>query len=219
VNTISGVMVKAEKGGVLVLGLVLLSALLVLGLVSLNNMLFQQRIAGNFQQQLATRQATETGIHWATAWLTSRDETTRAQVDLAPPIPPMAENLELAWWRFTGFEPGTNPVSDEVLAQTLTDSGFTAHWVMELIHSEPAVLQPGVDISYYRILSRAAIEGVNEASSAPAVTESIVARPWGGEYEPGIFPPATSIPAGTPLFCDQFETNLPCGQVAWRQRK
>jgi hypothetical protein len=66
-------------------------------------------------------------------------------------------------------------------------------------------------VGYYRILAR----GTGGSPGSLAVIESIVARPWGGEYQPALYPAAQ--PPG--LFCRQFDPAIPCGTLAWRQRR
>ncbi|MEJ2385454.1 MAG: hypothetical protein P8Y54_13880 [Xanthomonadales bacterium] len=44
------------------------------------------------------------------------------------------------------------------------------------------------------------------------MSESIVARPWHGRYETAAYPPERALRA----FCDPFDTELPCGVLAWR---
>jgi len=210
---------RRNRGGVLLLGLVLLSALLLLGLVSLSNMLFQQRIAGNFHQQLAARQASDVGLRWAGAWLASRNDASREDVDSFSRIPPNAEDLDADWWKLNTIAAGIDPVSGLVIEEPLANSGMMANWVLEAIHSEPAALATGVDISFYRILSIGKIAGQANQHTALAITESIIARPWGAEYESGPFPPLNNADNPIATFCGQFEPELPCGQVAWRQRR
>jgi hypothetical protein len=204
---------------VLLLGLVLLSALLLLGLVTLSNMLFQQRIAGNSHQQLAARQASGVGMRWAGAWLASRNDGSREDVDSFSNIPPNAEDLDAGWWKLNSVVAGINPVSGLMVEEPMAKSGMESSWLLEEVHSEPAVLTPGVDISFYRILSIGKIAGQANQHTALAITESIIARPWGAEYESGPFPPVNNADNPIAAFCSQFDSELPCGQVAWRQRK
>ena len=70
-------------------------------------------------------------------------------------------------------------------------------------------------VGYYRILAR----GTGMHPTSISVTESIVARPWGGDYLLSQYPPVS----GPDTFCVQFEPDLEaqldCGQLAWRQRR
>jgi hypothetical protein len=70
-------------------------------------------------------------------------------------------------------------------------------------------------VGYYRILGR----GTVGHPASVAVTESIVARPWGEGFAPAAFPANPDAPE----FCQQLEVaegeQLPCGLQAWRQRR
>ena len=64
-------------------------------------------------------------------------------------------------------------------------------------------------VAYYRVISR----GTGKRSRSVVLTETLLARPWQGDYTAGSFP-AT---AGTADFCAQFSLETPCGSVAWRR--
>ena len=50
---------------------------------------------------------------------------------------------------------------------------------------------------------------------AVVVSESIIARPWGEAVSELAFPPAGSLSG----FCAAITDEIPCGQLAWRQRR
>ena len=84
-------------------------------------------------------------------------------------------------------------------------------WLLQEIHYVPhANTAPGIDgVAYYRILGR----GV--ANDIVVVSESIVARPWGGAVKELAFPPADTLSE----FCASINTAVPCGRLSWRQRR
>ena len=88
---------------------------------------------------------------------------------------------------------------------------------MEEIHYEPWLERENAEvvagIGYYRIFAW----GQGDNRSTVAVTESIVARPWANNdnFAPAPYPPDRQAVD----FCRQFDTAVPCGIQAWRQRR
>ena len=86
---------------------------------------------------------------------------------------------------------------------------------MEEIRYEPVEAEAPeltvAGVGYYRIFAR----GSGKRPGSVAVSETILARPWDGEYDPAPYP-ATDPPGE---FCGQFDEPVDCGTLAWRQRK
>ncbi len=210
---------RNSRGAALLLGLVLLTALLLVGLVGINSMLFQQTMAGNFQQRLLARQAASVAERWAMAWLASAEEEDRILMELAITAPPLVEDLAADWWQEHSFPVGMNPVSGMMLEQPLGGTGLAARWLIKAVHTQPSESEPDTDISYYRVLSRGSAFRGNAGTGSHAVLEAIVVRPWPVEFESGPLLAPGELASPLEVFCAQFDAALPCGQVAWRQRK
>lgn len=213
------------RGVALLMGLVLLAAISLLAVMATNGMVLQQRMASNFGDRGLALENAQLAAAAARAWLDSRADFEReaacATGCLLPPaihgvgeLPPDPEFESSEWWRSNAVLTGTHPESGAALGAFGSD-GSAAYWLVEELHFEPLALVvqgPAVGgIGYYRILGR----GSGHHPGSVAVSETIVARPWQGEYQAADFP-APAVPGG---FCRQFDPAVPCGTLAWRQRK
>lgn len=211
-----------SRGMALLTGLILLAAISLLAVTAAGSMTLQRSLAANFEDKSRAAANAELAESYARAWLFSRTDVERESgcLDqcLLPEgilqdgkIPHDPEFEHLAWWHRNGAEAGKNPVTGESTVHA-ADDGQASLWVMEELHFEVAAntedeaLPAGV--GYYRIFSRGA--GIQPGSTV--VTETIIARPWGGEYQPSGFPPEEPLSA----FCRQFDGVATCGTVSWR---
>ena len=214
-----------ERGIALLAGLVLMASIGLLALSAASGMILQRNMAFNYQEDaLALENASIAGA-WAMAWLYSRSVIEResgcADSCLQPigirspgelPARPEFESAE--WWRSNAIASGYNPETTQAVG--LSGSGAEpSRWIIEEIHyaptGDPRDENLAESVAYYRILSRGT--GLNARSVA--VTETIAARPWEGNFQPGTYPP--DGPSGT--FCRQFEDRYDCGRLSWRQRR
>jgi Tfp pilus assembly protein PilX len=213
------------RGVALIMGLLLLAALTLLAVMSANGMVLQRRMAANFEDRALALENADLAAAAARAWLDSRADVEReagcqagcllpAAIHGVGELPPNPEFESADWWRSTAVLTGTHPESGDSLG-TAHYGGSPSYWIVEEIHFEPfadPIEDPAVaGIGYYRLFGR----GSGNHPGSVAVTESIVARPWQGEYQPADFP----TPASSGAFCRQFDPNVPCGTLAWRQRK
>ncbi|RPH96334.1 MAG: pilus assembly protein [Lysobacterales bacterium] len=212
-------------GIALIMGLLLLAALSLLAVMSANGMVLQRRMAANFEDRALALENADLAAAAARAWLDSRADVEReagCQAGcLLPPsihavdeLPPDPEFESADWWRSAAVPTGTHPESGEPFGTAPLPAG-ASYWLIEELHFAPfAEATLGLataGIGYYRLYGR----GSGKQAGSVAVTESIVARPWQGEYRPADFP----TPASATAFCRQFDPQLPCGTLAWRQRK
>lgn len=213
------------RGIALLMGLVLLAAISLLTLMTANGMLLQRRMSANFG---ASNRALGNAMRAATAaraWLNSRPDIERENGCLSscllPPairgrgeLPQHPEFESAAWWRLNAVAAGSHPETGEPLDPAETELN-PPMWVIEELHYAPldeaATGMSVAGVGYYRILAR----NSSDARGSLAVIESIVARPWDGDYKPLPYPPHAS-PAD---FCRQFDPAVPCGNQAWRQRR
>jgi len=215
----------SSSGIALVLGLLLLTAIALLAVMAADGMLLQRRMAANFADRALALQNADLAIAAARAWLDSRADIERQagcqENCLLPPaihaeseLPADPEFESVAWWRGKAIAADNHPESGDALGALAPLQG-QAWWLIEELHVEPiaesvAGLVVGA-IGYYRIHGR----GSGIQSGSVAVTESLVARPWEGAYQPAPYPPQSD----SPPFCRQFDEAVPCGRLAWRQRK
>lgn len=213
------------RGVALLMGLLLLAALSLLAVMTANGMLLQRRMAANFGDRGLALGNADRAVAAARAWLDSRADVERqagcisgcvlpVAIHAAGELPADPEFESAAWWRANGVPAGTHPETGEAVGPAAPD-GDASRWIIEEVHFEAfnqTVSGPAVGaVGFYRIFGRGA--GTNTGSVA--VAESVVARPWQGDYEPAAYPPAAP-----PLeFCRQFDPQVPCGTLAWRQRK
>jgi Tfp pilus assembly protein PilX len=213
------------RGVALIMGLILLAAISLLALTSARGMVLQHRMAGNLEENLEALHNASIAAADARSWLESRADVEREAgcvTDCLLPVairnlgelPPRPEFESAAWWRANGFLAGADPESGDGLGH---GSGGVepARWIMEEIRYEPVDAEAPeltvAGVGYYRILAR----GSGKRHGSVAVSETILTRPWDGEYDPAPYPPTD--PPGD--FCGQFDEPIVCGTLAWRQRK
>ena len=218
-----------DRGIALVTGLILLAAISLLALVSTSGMLLQNQMASNQTQGAIALENSEIAMSYALAWLQNRANHEREEACISDcllpvaiwqpgEIPSQAEYESAAWWRMNAWEAGFHPVTGEPDYSIATTGAEPPRWLLEELHYSVAEgsFEDGTEgIGYYRILGR----GTGSHPSSVAVTESIIARPWGGDYSLSVYPPESE---GSD-FCQQFATDssppLDCGRLAWRQRR
>lgn len=212
------------RGIALLMGLVLLAAVSLLAVMAANGMLLQRRMSANFGANgSALAQATR-AVEAARAWLDSRADFEReagcindcllpAAIYGFGQLPRHPEFESAAWWQTHAFATGHHPESGEPLIAGIAETR-PPRWLIEELRYEPATATTAATVGgvgYYRILAR----GSGGSPGSLAVTESIIARPWDGQFEPAPFP--ADVPVG--VFCSQFDPAIPCGTLAWRQRR
>jgi Tfp pilus assembly protein PilX len=214
-----------SRGVALLAGLALLAAISLLALTAASGTILQRNMAVNFQENSMALQNASVAVGYATAWLNSRLVTEResdCQVNCLLPvgirnageIPARPEFESAAWWQNNAFTAGYNPESAET-ADTPDTGAEPARWIIEEIQYETTGDGRGENraegVAYYRILGR----GTGQNARSVAVTEAIVARPWEGDFQAGMYPPREPFGA----FCRQFEKRYRCGSLSWRQRR
>ncbi len=219
-----------QRGVALIAGLVLLAALSLLALVATSGMILQRHMAANYHENKLALENSAIASSFATAWLYSRADYEREEACIsdcllpvairnAGELPARAEYQGSSWWRVNGFEVGVNPESGESTGNNPGSGAVSPLWIMEELHFEAVENSaegiPIEGVGYYRILSR----GTGTQAGKIAVTESIVARPWGGDYLPDIFPPGPDASNFCLQFAGQAEEDPDCGRLAWRQRR
>lgn len=214
-----------NRGVALMMGLVLLAAISLLALMAANGMVLQRRMSANFvaNSQALAQAALATAA--ARAWLDSRTDVEResgcisdcllpAAIHGTGALPRNPEFETAAWWRAHAVPAGQHPETGEPLHRDSVAINPPL-WVIEEVFYEhlPAAsaATAAVSVAYYRVLAR----GDGGSPGSLAVTESIVARPWEGDFEPQPFPPEQQ----SSTFCVQFAPEVPCGMQAWRQRR
>jgi len=219
-----------QSGVALIAGLALLAAISLLALVSTSGMILQQQMASNQRENERALENSAIASFSATAWLYSRANHEREPdcisdcllpVGILNPgdLPDQIEYQSAGWWALNGIEAGFNPLTGDEPVFASSSGADAPRWVMEEIHFEvienAPVQNPTQGVGYYRILGR----GTGKHAGKVALTELIIARPWGGDYQLGAFPPGPD-PGD---FCSQFselpESALDCGRLAWRQRR
>lgn len=216
---------SSQCGAALLLGLVLLAAVSLLALTAANGMVLQRRMAANFNGDRHALDNAAIADASARAWLLSRADSERergCQIGCVLPVaiygpgqlPAEPEFESAVWWRAHGSLAGAHPESGLQFGPG-GGGAEPARWLIEEIRYVPADASFAGDgpggIGYYRILARGS--GLHRGSVA--VTETVVARPWEGDYAPSALPPLQPLRQ----FCGQFDATVDCGTLAWRQRR
>jgi Tfp pilus assembly protein PilX len=219
-----------QRGVALIAGLALLAALSLLALVATSGMILQRHMSANYQENKLALENAAIATSFAVAWLFSRASHEReagcisdcilpVAVHDKGEIPAQAEFQSSSWWQSNGIAVGIDPGSAAPTGGNPGTGVVSPLWILEELHFE--VAENAEDrshfegVGYYRILSR----GTGTLARKIAVAESIVARPWGGDYQLDVFPPGSA----TSDFCLQFEgeaeEDYDCARLAWRQRR
>lgn len=220
---------RDARGIALIGGLVLLSALSLLALIASSGMLSQQRMAGNFDDAGAARANAEQAVAGGLALLLAtppdrRIEGCATDCFIAPTgalirgageLPALPEFENGAWWQAEGLLSGTDPVTAEAPAVTYAPWAEAPRFTVEEVAFRSAAdvaappEAPVIDgIGYYRILGR----GTGRQTTAVAVNEAIVARPWAASA-------VEETAADWIEFCAPFRPWYDCGRMAWRARR
>ncbi len=206
----------------LLLGLLLMAALSLLALAASSDHVLQARMVQNLQRSELSYATANSALAWAEDWLLGLSGDSRptpcagpcpaGSVIRAPDgYPPAPEHASPQWWAANGFKDGHDPLSGIALANRAVHAGEPGLWIVEEVwFSEAAPLDDGRPaIAYYRILARGA-----NADGYAAVTESVIARPWGSAEWADAFPASM----GGTRFCAGQPPAVPCGRLAWRRR-
>jgi Tfp pilus assembly protein PilX len=219
-----------QRGVALIAGLALMAALSLLALVATSGMILQQHMASNYRENRLARENSAIASYFAVAWLYSRANHEREGACISDcllpvaihnpgEIPVQAEYQGSNWWQSNGIEVGVNPKSGESMGINPGTGAVPPLWILEELHFEAAENvddgSPFEGVGYYRILSR----GTGTQAGKIAVTESIVARPWGGDYQLDVFPPGSEASNFCLQFAGEAEEDHDCGRLAWRQRR
>jgi Tfp pilus assembly protein PilX len=219
------------RGFALLAGLLLLAAVSLLAVLTASGTLLQRNMTANFQENSLALENASFAAAYAQAWLFSRPANAREEGCTiqcilptgirntgALPLQPQFESA--AWWQSQGFIAGYNPESVEA-ATASNDANTSSFWLIEEVHfektpdGEPASQEQDTakfgGIGYYRVFGR----GQGRTPNSVAVVESIVARPWNGDFTVALFPPRGPVHS----FCRQFEERHDCGVLSWRQRR
>ena len=214
-----------SRGIALFTGLVLLAALSLLALTAASGTVLQRTMAANFQENSMALQNASIAASYARAWLNSRPVNEResgCQDNCILPVgirnsgelPSQPEFESAAWWRSNAWAVGYNPETAET-ATTPDGGAEPARWIIEEIQYETTGDTRGENmaegVGYYRIFGR----GTGRNARSVAVIETIVSRPWDGDFPAGSYPPDGPFGA----FCRPFENRYDCGSLSWRQRR
>jgi Tfp pilus assembly protein PilX len=149
----------------LLLGLILLSALTLLGVASGSNSVLQGQMAQNLENHIHSRQAAAFAIRWGEAWLLSRPGSERPPgcetgcdsddvIRSTGSIPYPLEQSTQSWWDSAAHEAGTDPQTGVSLSPGVGPDVTPPRWFIEEIHHQAVTVDDSVlDIGFYRIVA------------------------------------------------------------------
>jgi Tfp pilus assembly protein PilX len=214
----------------LITGLLLLAAISLLALAGTSGMILQKHMAANFKHGALALQNADLAQSEGRAWLFSRANHEReagcvadcllpAAIHPAGELPVLIEFESPAWWQLNAVAAGVNPATGLDSSDYRFDDSAAPRWLIEELYFQPQEPETspatGRGVGYYRIFGH----GMGGNPHSVAVTEAIVARPWGD----GIVPQTWPATGDGVRFCEQLEDIAPplteCGTQAWRQRR
>jgi Tfp pilus assembly protein PilX len=200
----------------------LLVALTLLGLAAASDSILQDRMTNNLVENGRLHHAANAALGWGESWLHGQPGGSRPQacetdcppfgvIRIAGSLGVNPAYQPLDWWQAQAFREGSDPLTGAVLVPTGMEN--PGYWLIEELLVTPGTGVEGAqpETGYYRLLARADDSG----SNAYAVTESIVARPWG---DPAWTDPFPGPAAYTP-YCIQAELRPGCGRLSWRKTR
>ena len=218
------------RGMALFTGLVLLAAISLIALAGTSAMILQKHMANNFKRDTMALRNAELAQSFARAWLFSRTNIEResgcieacvlpSAIHAANEVPARPEYESGAWWDLNGIAAGVHPETGEPLASMDNLEEPAPYWIIEELHFEPFNLEADtevdVGVGYYRVLGR----GTGGDARSVAVTEAILARPWGESLQPMPYPPDEDSDEFCQQFVDAPQPRPTCGMRSWRQRR
>ena len=217
---------KADQGAVLLICLLMLAALTLLGLAAASDHTLQDRMSNNLVEAALAGQSANTALSWGEQWLLSRpgserpaacpDTCTQGDIIRAQGgHGPFPEHQNLNWWQLNAHPTGKDPLTGVIVDAALAGQGAHAYWLIEEVHLsiDTQADDTKVETAYYRILARGAGRDPATGSSRFAISQSIIARPWGDAAWTDAFPPSGQAYS----FCNLEDMTTPCGRLAWRQ--
>ena len=205
---------NTHRGSILLLAALLLAGLALLGLAAATDARLLQRMSAHARHHPALLADAESALRWGEAWLLGRPGEIRP-IPCAPPCPapqvirpadhhgPRPEDAGSGWWNTHAWPDGWNP--DTGLHQE--ERASQGRWLVEEAHR--ATSPSGEDQAWYRLLAWA------ESPTGVVVVESLLARPYGQASWSDPLPD----PWPTTSFCTTVPDDLPCGRLAWRERR
>lgn len=208
-----------ESGAVLLVCLMLLAATSLLGLAAASDHLLNEKMSKNQVEAAEAERQAGIAMAWGESWLFGIPGDQKPS-PCFPPCPAGSviwakgvlgsaiEYRDEEWWRANALTAGVDPISGTPIMP-----GGLAFWLVEEIHSQPAQTGENAvpEITWYRLTARSG----DTPNGALAVTESILARPWGDVNWKNGFPATGTSPG----FCFGFEPPVPCGRKAWRRAR
>ncbi len=210
---------RTERGIVLLLCLLLLTALTLLGLSASSDAVLQNQLVSNFRDTELAKQSASAALRWAERWLSELDSPPPEPCDndCSGPflhangsLPIHPEHEDLSWWQTNGQEAGINAPVGGPISTLTANSDNPPHWVIELAHEDPPTADNSTHTqAWYRLLARAS----GEKDTTISVVESIVVRSW---------PPSNNANFQTAdnhgsNACPESSPAARCGRVSWRQ--
>jgi len=216
----------ACQGAVLLICLLMLAALTLLGLAAASDHTLQDRMSNNLVEAALAGQSSNTALSWGEQWLLSRpgserpaactDNCTQGDIIRAKGgHGPFPENQNLNWWQLNAHPTGKDPLTGAIVDPSMAGQGAHAYWLIEEVHvsSDTQAEDTTVETAYYRILARGTGRDPATGSSRFAISQSIIARPWGDDAWTDAFPQSSQVNS----FCSVENMAAPCGRLAWRQ--
>lgn len=182
--------VRMDRGMVLLMCLIFLTALTLLGLSASADAVLQRQLAANLQDTERATQSAQTALRWAERWLLDMEGPPPVAcsgtcegftVHRAGTLVSNPEFESLSWWQTHGFEAGIDPLTTERLANFGAGNFNPPFWVIETLH-ESTMTGDGSSSQqvWYRLLARSS----GRSQNAVSVGESIITRTWSTIEDP-----------------------------------
>jgi Tfp pilus assembly protein PilX len=207
--------INTQRGMVLLLCLIFLTAMMLLGLSASADTILQNQLTANLQETDRVKQSALAALIWAEKWLLELDGLPRENcrgpcggqiIHAFGSLPANPEFKPYSWWIEQGFEAGTDPLTNNPETLAITDNTNKSIWLIEPAYSFAAAQDGSTDQRvWYRIFARAS----NTAGTVVSVVESLVVRSW-----PSLESTEVAT-ADNPGICSVQDKA--CGRVSWRE--
>ena len=206
-------LLKRQAGASLVIGLIILTVLTVLGLVSTSGHLLQQKaLAAGIEREQALN-AAERALEWGESLLdyssgpacqTGCSSVSRTWDSQA--LPSAIESMDDAWWQASGMEFGQDPLQ-QATGQPWLEASQPPRVVIAQLHRQDHTGTAGeaYEYRYYQVFAN----GYSANENNHVLVSSTVAVPF--PLNAGNGESANEAAAACP------DTGVRCGRVGWRE--
>ena len=219
-------LLRRQAGASLVIGLIILTLLTVLGLVSTSGHLLQQKaLVAGMDREHALR-AAERALEWGEALLQNTipvacmdNCTAYTPVWHSQAMPDALENMDASWWQQHGIEFGHDPLQQAASLAWPEATPPPRLIIEELVKQEhPGASGEKFELRYYRVYANGySVNEDNHVIVASTISVPYMLESPGQDSAQSIAVPCSQAELGDAGNTDNDQANIRCGRLGWRE--